>query len=66
MVIQMLTSSCISFRNSILNLYIRCIWFNAKYIMPIFIAQHCNMTVPLVQHIVIPNDPLYGALYLKV
>ena len=36
LVIQMLTFSCIVFSNNILNVYIRCIWFNVTYIIPNF------------------------------
>ena len=30
-----------------------------------FVAPYCNVTVPLFQHCVISNGPLYGVSYLK-
>ena len=60
----MLTLSYITFSNNILNACIRCIWFNATYSIPNFSSPHCNMIVPLVQHYVISNGPLYGISYL--
>ena len=36
-----------------------------RIIYLIFIAPHCNVTIPLAQHCVIINWPLCGVSYLK-
>ena len=53
------------FRNKILNNCIRCIWINATYIIPIFVAPHCDVAVPLYQHCFILKVSFYGVSYLK-
>ena len=61
----MVTWSNTILSNNVFNVCIRCIWFNATYIMPNIILPHCNLTVPLVQHCIISNTLLYGVSYLK-
>ena len=49
-----------------INIFNICImWLNMMYILSNFIAPHCNATVPLLQHCIIKNSPLYG-IFLSV
>ena len=41
-----------------------CLMWSVLYL--IFVATHCNVIVPLINHCIIKNGPLHGVLYSYV